>query len=1095
MSKLAWKPWHQVVQLRPDLKSGDLSLSSFAADLYDVMLGRKKTVYTDPKEFFALTYPTFALRELARDVITRLAGRSDKAVRQLELTYGGGKTHTLVTLFHLVNDPASLPDLPAVQEIVQHSGMRPPQARVAALPFDKLDVEKGMEVRSPSGETRWLRQPWSVLAFQIAGADGLKVLHAEGRDEERDSAPAENLLTDLLALPGKEDLATLVLIDEVLMFAREKIGLDPTWRARLINFFQYLTQAAVKVDRCAIVASLLATDPAKSDTLGKEITQELYAIFRRQREESIQPVQKEDVAEVLRRRFFTPDSISNPHAFGPHVVAALKGIADLDEQTQKEGKVAEERFRKSYPFHPDLTEIFYAKWTNLEGFQRTRGILRTYALALRDAEAWDESPLIGANVFIGAGWKTGLSEAARELANVAATEEYEGKKQEWIVILESELTKARFIQKDFPGLKHREVEQAVFATFLHSQPIGHKAQTRDLVLLLGPTRPDRIELDKALRRWAESSWYLDEAELSGAGGEGLPKVWRLGSRPNLKQMHHDAMGRVAELVESKITVEIEKAKNLTAGAAAAGAKVHLLPNHPKDVEDDGELHYAVLGPKAASESGKPSAEARRYLDEKTGPDAPRVNRNAVVLAVPSRDGLELIRQRVQEYLAWEGVRTQVAKQELDPLRQAMLNGYISDAAKKIPEAITQAYCIVVTVSEKNEAQAFRLAVSEGPLFAQIKADERARIQETAVSAEALLPGGPYDLWHEGDTARRVKDLVGAFAQFPHLPKMLNRKAILDTLVAGCQQGLLVIQMYRPDRSTKTFWRETPDEVALKDPATEVVLPEAATLSDLGAGLLAPGVLPGLWTGPAITVRDVYGYFRGGHVVQVERDGYNEPLTIPRAERQVVDAAIQAGVKDGKLWLITGPASIYAEEVPAGLLTEDAILQAPPKPVSPGEILPEALPEAWTGETTTALGIAVAMSKKAGNPLPWAVVRQALDNAFKLRLVERTQDSGPWPCDYSGASLVKVQVPKVVPPIDLPPAPGPTPVGLMARAELRPSQIQDLADILGELTKAAAGHELRFTLQIHVGGQTTPPEALIQKFNDLLKTVSDQLKLE
>ena len=96
MSQITWKPWHQVVQLRDDLKSGELSLAIFAADLYDVIMGKAKPIYQDPAEFFALTYPTFALRELAKDVILRLAGQSEKAIRQLELTYGGGKTHTLI---------------------------------------------------------------------------------------------------------------------------------------------------------------------------------------------------------------------------------------------------------------------------------------------------------------------------------------------------------------------------------------------------------------------------------------------------------------------------------------------------------------------------------------------------------------------------------------------------------------------------------------------------------------------------------------------------------------------------------------------------------------------------------------------------------------------------------------------------------------------------------------------------------------------------------------------------------------------------------------------------------------------------------------
>src|SRR5437867_3988708 len=199
-------PWNEVVQLRDDLRTGELSLSLFAADLYDVAMGTARPVYQDPSHFFALTYPTFNLRELVKDVVNRLAGKNDKAVRQLELTYGGGKTHTLITLLHLVQDPERLPKLPTVDEFIQHIGLRPPKARVVVLPFDKLDVEKGMEIRGPNGETRWLKNPWSVMAFQIAGADGLKLLHADNKDAERDSAPAENLLVELLALPGQEDL-------------------------------------------------------------------------------------------------------------------------------------------------------------------------------------------------------------------------------------------------------------------------------------------------------------------------------------------------------------------------------------------------------------------------------------------------------------------------------------------------------------------------------------------------------------------------------------------------------------------------------------------------------------------------------------------------------------------------------------------------------------------------------------------------------------------------------------------------------------------------------------------------------------------------
>ena len=1098
MSKLPWTPWHKVVKLRPDLKSGQLSLSIFAADLYDVVMQKgQRPVYEDPAQFFALTYPTYNLRELARDVVGRLAGKNDKAVRQLELTYGGGKTHTLITLYHLVNDPASLPDLPAVREFIQHIGFNPPRARIAALTFDKLDVERGMEVRAPDGKLRWLKHPWSILAFQLAGDEGLRLLHANGKDEERESAPAENLLSELLALPAREGLSTLILVDEVLMFAREKIGFDSAWRSRLVNFFQYLTGAVASVDRAALVASLLATDPRKSDSLGKEITQELYGIFRREREEGVQPVVKEDVAEVLRRRFFTPESIRDRDAFRPHVAAALKGIADLDEQTAHEGRAAEERFLGSYPFHPDLTEIFYTKWTNLEGFQRTRGVLRTFALALRDAEAWDTCPLIGVNVFLTAPDKAEISEAARELTTIAATEEYEGRRQEWSAILQGELQKAVEIQNELPAVARRELEQAVLATFLHSQPIGQKALTRELFLLIGATRPDKIELMKGLQRWAETSWFLDEAALQESeaepGAAGLPRSWRLGSRPNLRQMHHDACQfRVSpDLVSARLKEEIGKLKTLTAGVSAAGAHPHNLPEKPSDIEDEGDFHFAILGPKAASDPGKPNPESCRFINDTTGPDRPRVYRNAIVLVVPSRDGLEIARVRILEYLGWEEVRIQLKEQELDPVREQTLSIEIDRVRKSIPDAIRQAYCIAVAVSEKNEIQAYKITPGGEPLFISVKKDPRLRIQETSVNAEALLPGGPYDLWRPGETSRRLKDLVGAFAQFPQLPKMLNRTAILDTLVNGCVDGLFVLRLTRPDKSVRTFWRQHPDEVALKEPALEVVLPQSAEITELDPILLAPNTLSGLWETERVRVSDLLSYFAGGKVVKIAKQGYEEPLSIPKAERTVVFEAISQAVQDGLLWLTSGPATIFAEEIPAGILNDEAALQAPPPVISSIDILPANLPDAWQSEITTALAISTALTQKNAQNIPWRRVRDAIDGATCARYLETTLDSAPWPVDYPAAQTVKLRVPEH--PTPPPPTPPPPPEGVyVAEADLRPNEIQNLADSLGDLGSAAAGHDIKYHLRIEVGGN--PSEVVVTKLNRLLEKLKKGFKL-
>ncbi|MBN1889264.1 MAG: hypothetical protein JW850_14820, partial [Thermoflexales bacterium] len=790
-------------------------------------------------------------------------------------------------------------------------------------------------------------------------------------------------------------------------------------------------------------------------------------------------------------------SIQNREAFRPHVVAALKGVAALDEQTAKAGQPAEERYLASYPFHPDLTEIFYTKWTNLEGFQRTRGVLRTFALALRDAEKWDTCPLVGVNAFLGAPeGASGISEAARELTNIAETEEYEGKRQEWSAILLGELEKARAIQHDYPGLAHRELEQAVMATFLHSQPIGHHALTRELLLLLGHTRSDRIELEKALRRWTELSWFLDEDVMETGGGteESLPAAWRLGSRPNLTQMHDDACKyRVPpELVQARLIEEIQGLKSLTLGAKGPGARVHVLPQSPDQIADDGDFHYVILPPEAACDAGKPADLAQRFLDETTGPDKPRVYRNALVLAAPSSVGLEQVRQSIVNYLAWEEVRAQLQPQHLDksdPLRWGMLIARLDATRKAIPSAIRQAYSIVVTVSEANAVEAFKVTVGSDSLFTTIKNDPRARIQETAISAEALLPGGPYELWRGDETARWLKDLVGAFAQHPHLPKMLNAQAILDTLIHGCVDGLFVFRLKRPDGSVRTFWRCRPEEAVLKEPALEVVLPEAAVLTSLSPSLLAPGVLPELWQAAGITVQAVYGYFAGGNVVQVQKGGYQEPLSIPSAPAEVVNAAIEEAVTNGQLWLLSGPASIWSESIPAGLLSPDARLLPPPKPVALGELLPPSLPEAWQAETTTALAIDAALSKRAGENLPWRLVRNAIEAALKANYLERTLDSGPWPCEYPGAQNVKLRAPGEAPPPLKPSKPGVR----LGEAELKTNELQDLGDAMEELGKAAAGYDLRLHVRVELSGD--PPEAVVDKVNEVLGEVSEALRVK
>jgi hypothetical protein len=1099
-----WKPWHEVVTLRDELKSGELSMAMFAADLDEVILKKgKRPIYEDPAKFFALTYPTFNLRNLARDVVRRLAGKSDKAVRQLHLTYGGGKTHTLITLFHLTDNPAGLPDLPAVDEFRTHIdlGKSLPKARVAAISFDKLDLETGIEAADPSGTVVRLFHPWSVLAWQLAGEKGMGILNGGKGMAERDTAPAENVMMDLLAVPNAEGVAPMILLDEVLMYARQKVAQDKNWLIKLQAFFQALTQAAVKTDRCAVVASLLASELSRMDQFGLEITNALKDIFARQQEEPVEPVVKQDVAEVLRRRFFTPESIKDKEALRPHAIAAFKGVSAHDEATKKQGAEAEKRYVESYPFHPELTEVFYSNWVQLDQFQRTRGVLRIFAMALRDSAGKDPCPVVGANVFLRKLGEEGLSDAMRDLVDIADAQSAQGQKVAWSGILNRELGFARDIQRDFPGLANREIEQAVLTTFFHSQPTPQKAHLRALKMAVAPTNPDRIEMEKGLLRWAQESYWLDDKYSSTEGGV-LPEEWRLGNKPNLTQIHREKK-RAVEADTGLIAVRLDKAirdvKKLTEGASAMGVRVHHLPDKPADIEDDGKFHFAVLGPEAGSESGKPSPVARKFIDETTGAAKPRVYRNAVILAVPSKDGLEMVRSRIADLLAWEQVESELKDQAkngtVDAQRMQRLIVELEKAKKMVPDAIRQSWCMIVTVSESNEVQAFKLNITDDPLFTTLKGDTRSRLQETKITAESLLPDGPYDLWKKGETLRRVKDLAAAFAQYPHLPKMLNASAIVDTLVDGCVAGDFVLQLKRPDRSVRTWWRTRPDEEALKDPDMEVVLSTAAELAEIPGTLLRKGVLPGLWeTKAELPLGGFKAHFAGGKVVQVDRGGYTEGQQVPKASPGVVEAALAKAVLEGDLWLVSGPTSLFKEAIPAGVLTDTGLLLPPPEPIVAAAILQANVPAAWKDGKTNVAGILAQLSAQRGKPVPWYQVQQAVDGALRARLVEWDAESAAWPCDPSAAAKVVLKAVAGAGGGGSGGGGGYTmnDKGVTYRAQLQPNEIQDLADALTSIMELQAKHgiKIRFNLDVVVTAETDLKPEATAELRQALEDISD-----
>ena len=639
MDKIAW---HDHCILRDDVRQGTLTLAEFAADLYAVRTGEAPNVYRLPDQFFDRTYPTDNLKRLVRDVLQRLAGTGGTPVIRVQVAYGGGKTHALISLLHLAEGGEALETHPTVREFMGFSGVNAlPQARVALLPFDKFDVIEGLLVRGTDGKEQKVETPWGALAYQLAGDEGLAKV---AEHEANYIAPAESLLSELLEAPRAAGLSTLVLIDEALMYMRGAVNDDPRRLGILQDFFQALTQAVAHdpSKRTALVASLITSDVLSNDPTGVQVLDAMENVFHRV-DETAEPVSRADISELLRRRLFesvADDAARREVVDGLHL--AMQKLPLRDSQTNAD---AREQLLASYPFHPDLIEVFYQKWTQLVKFQRTRGMLRMFATALRASDGRDPSALVGPSALLGADGE--LSEAIGELIDACE----EG--NQWTSILDGELEKARDAQSRSALLRYREIESAVLATFLHSQPAGQKADATDLYTLLANPDIDPMSVQDGLAEWRRLSWFLKEDD----------SIWALGTTPNLTNMHDRAM---RSLTDDRINADlVKRIRDAKLGQNADRVAVHALPDSPADIADNPELHFVVVGPEYAAVPGEavsPSLEA--FFD--------RTYRNSVIILAPETSSLTTLRSQIRKILGWEAIESGDDMNLLTGTQQALL---------------------------------------------------------------------------------------------------------------------------------------------------------------------------------------------------------------------------------------------------------------------------------------------------------------------------------------------------------------------------------------------------------------------------------------
>src|SRR5579884_2463438 len=393
------KPWREIVTPHDDVATGRYQQAEFAADLWQVHLGQGTDEYRDPVEFFRRTYLTESLKGLLVGGVRRLSSQGGDPVVQLQTNFGGGKTHSMLALLHLVSG-AKPNELNGIDEILRDAGSTNlPTAQPVVLVGNK--ISPGNPITKPDGTI--IRTLWGELAYQLGGR---KAFARVAADDERATNPGD-VLRELFLEYGP----CLILIDEWVAYARQlhdQSDLPAGSFETQFTFAQALTESARAAQRCLVVISLPASDATGSPHIqaedvevggarGREALDRLRNVIGRV-EETWRPAAAEESFEIVRRRLFQP--LTDPAQFTARDVVA-RAFAELYRTQAQEFPSAcreagyETRLRNAYPIHPEIFDRLYTDWSTLLKFQRTRGVLRLMATVIHSLwENGDKNPLI-----------------------------------------------------------------------------------------------------------------------------------------------------------------------------------------------------------------------------------------------------------------------------------------------------------------------------------------------------------------------------------------------------------------------------------------------------------------------------------------------------------------------------------------------------------------------------------------------------------------------------------------------------------------------------------------------------------------------------
>lgn len=764
------RPWREIVTPHADVAGGHYQQAEFAADLGQVHRGEASSEYGDPRQFFQRTFLTDGLKALLVGAIRRLGGAGGDPVVKLQTNFGGGKTHSMLALYHLVSGTRPA-DLAGVEAVLQAAGgVTPPTCRRAVLVGTAMSP--GQPSRKPDGTV--VNTMWGELAWQLGGADAYALV---AESDRAGTNPGEGLRAVF-----KRAAPCLVLIDEWVAFVRQLYGKSTLpagdFEANL-TFAQALTESAKAVPGVLVVASLPASDIEIGGDGGQAALQRLEHTFARV-ESTWRPASAEEGFEIVRRRLFEP--ITDPDAFRQRdaVVAAFVDHYRV-HKSEFPADVAEadyaRRMTAAFPIHPELFDRLYQDWGALDQFQRTRGVLRLMAAVVHALWVRDDRSLLILPASVPVDDQTTQEELARYIP-VA-----------WRSVLDQDVDGPASlplkIDQENPALGRYSAARRVARTlFLGSAPrLGATNQgLEDRRIKLGSAQPGEAvaTFGDALRRLTDRANYVYQ---NGS------RYW-FGLTPSVNRMAEErAAQQKLDDVHLEIVAQLKK-ETFTRGdfigvhVARAGGS--------GDVPDDHDVRLVLMDPEVPHTKGTDSPASRfaREVLESRGTGARRY-KNQVVFLAPDAMRLKELEQAVRQYLAWQSICEERTQLNLDAQQESTAGSkrqqWLDTVKQRVPE--TYHWLLVPSLADP-QASAQHVEWAELKLTGPDQLAPRAskRLKNDGLLATQLAGSmlrhelDRIPLWR-GDHVL-VRDLADWFAQYLYLPRLKSTGVLIEAVRDG-----------------------------------------------------------------------------------------------------------------------------------------------------------------------------------------------------------------------------------------------------------------------------------------------------------------------